>query len=89
MEGLRNIVFKGAFYYRKAVRQPGHSREVRQGHAERLARAPPARRLNWVGIVVMLGIDVYLFGFFVGPLPASLRAIGRFGWSSLPDSPMR
>ena len=23
MEGLRNIVLKGAFYYRKAVRQPG------------------------------------------------------------------
>src|SRR6201990_1531847 len=24
-------------------------------------------RLNWLGIVLMLVIDVYLFGFFVGP----------------------
>ena len=40
MEGLRNIVLKGAFYYRKAVRAARRSREVRQGNAERLDRAP-------------------------------------------------
>ena len=42
IEGLRNILLKGAFYYRATVRQPGSAREVRQGHPERLARAASA-----------------------------------------------
>src|SRR6266513_1954388 len=54
-EGLRNIVLKGAFYYRRTVRQPGI--------LEKYGRGTPN---DWLGVVVMLGVDLYLFGVIVG-----------------------
>src|SRR5688572_13452867 len=66
LEGLRNIVLKGAFYYRRAVRQPGMLEKYGKGTPtdalERLVLTP----VNWLGIVMMLGADLYLFGFVVG-----------------------
>ncbi len=68
MEGLRNIVLKGAFYYRRAVRQPGMLEKYGKGTPtdplERFLFTP----LNWLGILVMLVADLYLFGFFVGAI---------------------
>ena len=52
MEGLRNIVLKGAFYYRKAVRQPGVLEKYGKGTPndwlERHVLAPR----NWLGIAL-------------------------------------
>jgi len=68
LEGLRNIVFKGAFYYRKAIRQPGMLEKYGKGTPNDWIERHILSRLNWVGILVMFLIDVYLFGFFVGPI---------------------
>ena len=66
MERLRNIVLKGAFYYRKAVWQPGVLEKYGNGTPndwiERHLLAPR----NWLGIALMLGIDLWLFGWVVG-----------------------
>ncbi|MEP6508462.1 MAG: hypothetical protein ABJC63_09575, partial [Gemmatimonadales bacterium] len=68
MEGLRNIVLKGAFYYRKAVRQPGVLEKYGKGTPNDWLERHILARRNTLGIFLMLGVDVYLFGFFVGPL---------------------
>jgi hypothetical protein len=68
LEGLRNIILKGAFYYRKAIRQPGMLEKYGRGTPNDWIERHLLAKLNWVGILVMLGIDVYLFGFFVGPM---------------------
>ena len=68
IEGLRNIVLKGAFYYRKAVRQPGMLEKYGKGTPNDWIERHLLTPLNWLGILLMLAIDIYLFGFFVGPL---------------------
>jgi stearoyl-CoA desaturase (Delta-9 desaturase) len=68
MEGLRNIILKGAFYYRKTVRSPGVLEKYGKGTVNDWLERHLLSRLNWLGILIMLGIDIYLFGFFVGPL---------------------
>jgi stearoyl-CoA desaturase (delta-9 desaturase) len=80
MEGLRNIVFKGAFYYRRAIRQP-ECREVRKG-TPTIDRAPPAQPLELLGITLMLAIDVYLFGFFVGPVDRGVQMLWIRFWAA-------
>jgi stearoyl-CoA desaturase (Delta-9 desaturase) len=68
MEGLRNIVFKGAFYYRKAVRQPGILEKYGKGTPSDWIEIHVLSKLNWLGLLLMFSIDVYLFGFFIGPV---------------------
>ncbi len=68
VEGLRNIVLKGAFYYRRAVRQPGVLEKYGRGTPNDLLERLLLSRFNWLGIVFMLLADVYLFGFFVGAM---------------------
>ena len=68
MEGLRNIVLKGAFYYRNAVRQDGILEKYGKGTPnDWLERRVFATR-NWLGLFLMAAFDVYFFGFVVGPL---------------------
>jgi fatty-acid desaturase len=67
VEGLREILLKGAFYYRKAVRQPGMLEKYGKGTPNDWIERHLLTPLNWTGILVMLAIDIYLFGFFVGP----------------------
>src|SRR2546430_14928108 len=55
MEGLRNIVLRGAFYYRKAVRQPGVLDKYGKGTPNDWLERHLLSPLNWVGILVMLG----------------------------------
>ena len=38
--------------------------------------------LNWVGILVMLAVDIYLFGFFVGPLVWGIQMIWIPFWAA-------
>ena len=68
IEGLRNIIVKGAFYYRRAVRQPGMLEKYGKGTPNDLIERFVFSRFNWVGILVMLAADVYLFGIFVGAI---------------------
>lgn len=82
MEGLRNIVLKGAFYYRKAVRQPGVLEKYGKGTPNDWLERNLLSRMNWAGIVVMLGIDLWLFGWLVGPLVWGLQMIWIPFWAA-------
>jgi stearoyl-CoA desaturase (delta-9 desaturase) len=82
MEGLRNIVLKGAFYYRRAVRQPGMLEKYGKGTPtdalERFLFTP----LNWLGIIVMLAADVYLFGVFIGAIVWGVQMLWIPFWAA-------
>ena len=82
LEGLRNIVLKGAFYYRKAVRQPGMLEKYGKGTPNDLLERYLLARLNWLGILFMLAIDIYLFGFFVGPIVWGVQMIWIPFWAA-------
>jgi stearoyl-CoA desaturase (Delta-9 desaturase) len=82
LEGLRNILLKGAFYYRKAVRQPGMLEKYGKGTPNDWLERHLLSRLNWLGIVVMLVIDIYLFGFFVGPLVWGIQMLWIPFWAA-------
>ena len=49
VEGLRNIVLKGAFYYRKAVRQPGMLEKYGKGTPNDWLERHLLTPLNWIG----------------------------------------
>jgi stearoyl-CoA desaturase (delta-9 desaturase) len=82
LEGLRNILLKGAFYYRKAVRQPGMLEKYGKGTPNDWLERHLLSRLNWLGILVMLAIDIYLFGFFVGPLVWGIQMLWIPFWAA-------
>jgi len=82
MEGLRNIMLKGAFYYRKAVRQPGILEKYGKGTPTDWLERYLLARVNWLGILVMLAIDIYLFGFFVGPIVWGVQMIWIPFWAA-------
>jgi stearoyl-CoA desaturase (delta-9 desaturase) len=82
MEGLREILLKGAFYYRKAVRQPGMLEKYGKGTPSDWLERHLLTPLNWLGILVMLGIDIWLFGFFVGPLVWAVQMIWIPLWAA-------
>ena len=82
LEGLRNILLKGAFYYRKAVRQPGMLEKYGKGTPNDWLERHVLSRLNWLGILVMLAIDIYLFGFFVGPLVWGIQMLWIPFWAA-------
>lgn len=66
LEGLRNIVLKGAFYYRRTVQQPGVLEKYGRGTPNDWLERHLLSRVHWLGVVLMLAVDVYLFGLFVG-----------------------
>lgn len=68
LEGLTNIVFKGYFYYRRAVHQPGVVEKYGAGTPTDWLERNLVGRFGWIGIGTMLAINVYLFGFVVGAL---------------------
>jgi stearoyl-CoA desaturase (delta-9 desaturase) len=82
LEGLRNIVFKGAFYYRRAIRQPGMLEKYGKGTPNDWIERALLSRLNWLGILIMLVLDVYLFGFFVGPLVWAVQMMWIPFWAA-------
>jgi stearoyl-CoA desaturase (Delta-9 desaturase) len=82
MEGLRNVVLKGAFYYRKAVRQPGVLDKYGKGTPNDWLERHLLSPLNWLGIVIMMIVDIYLFGFFVGPLVWGVQMIWIPFWAA-------
>ena len=82
VEGLREILLKGAFYYRKAVRQPGMLEKYGKGTPNDWIERHLLTPLNWTGILVMLAIDIYLFGFFVGPAVWGVQMIWIPLWAA-------
>ena len=72
LEGLRNIVLKGAFYYRTTVKQPAVLEKYGKGTPsdwfERHVFGNRQKGMSSMGILLLLAIDTYLFGFFVGPV---------------------
>jgi stearoyl-CoA desaturase (delta-9 desaturase) len=66
LEGLRNIVIKGAFYYRTAVRAPGVLEKYGKGTPTDWLERHILSARNTLGIVLMLGIDIYLFKPLIG-----------------------
>lgn len=82
VEGLRNIVLKGAFYYRKAVRQPGILEKYGKGTPEDWFERHLFAQRNWLGIIVMLGLDLWLFGWIVGPLVWGIQMIWIPFWAA-------
>jgi stearoyl-CoA desaturase (delta-9 desaturase) len=82
MEGLREIIIKGAFYYRQAVREPGILEKYGKGTPNDWLERYVLARLNWLGILVMLVIDVYLFGFYIGPLVWGVQMLWIPFWAA-------
>jgi stearoyl-CoA desaturase (Delta-9 desaturase) len=82
VEGLRNIVLKGAFYYRRAIRQPGMLDKYGKGTPNDVIERFLFTRFNWVGIICMLAADLYLFGFFVGAVVWGAQMIWIPFWAA-------
>ncbi|HUF26630.1 MAG TPA: fatty acid desaturase [Gemmatimonadaceae bacterium] len=68
LEGLRNIVLKGTFYYRRTVRQPAILEKYGKGTPDDALERYVFTPLASLGIIIMLAIDIYLFGFLIGPI---------------------
>jgi len=68
IEGLYNVVFKGYFYYRKAVLEPGILEKYGEGTPTDWIERHLVDRRNWLGVLTMLTLDVFLFGLVAGPL---------------------
>ncbi len=82
VEGLRNIMLKGAFYYRDAVRQPGVLEKYGKGTPSDWLERHLLDRRSTAGIFVMLAINIWLFGFFVGPLVWGIQMIWIPFWAA-------
>ncbi len=82
VEGLRNILLKGAFYYRKAVRQPGVLEKYGKGTPDDFLERHLLDKRSSVGIVLMLAIDIYLFGWFTGPVVWAVQMIWIPFWAA-------
>ncbi len=82
LEGLRNIVLKGAFYYRRTVRQPGILEKYGRGTPNDWLERNVFTRLNWLGVIVMLAADVYLFGILIGGVVWGVQMIWIPFWAA-------
>ena len=78
----RNIILKGAFYYRNAIRQPGVLEKYGKGTPNDWLERHILDRRNVFGIILMLFIDLYLFGFFVGALVWGAQMIWIPFWAA-------
>lgn len=82
LEGLRNVVLKGAFYYRQAIRQPGLLEKYGKGTPNDWLERWVLARVNWAGLIVMAAVDVYLFGVFVGALVWAAQMVWIPFWAA-------
>jgi len=82
LEGLRNILIKGAFYYRKAIGQPGMLEKYGKGTPNDWLERHLLTRRNTLGIILLLGIDLYLFGLMIGALVWGVQMIWIPFWAA-------
>jgi stearoyl-CoA desaturase (Delta-9 desaturase) len=81
-EGLHNIVLKGYFYYRDATRQRGVLEKYGRGTPNDWLERHVVGRRSWLGIILMLLIDVYLFGFGIGALVWAAQILWTPFWAA-------
>jgi stearoyl-CoA desaturase (delta-9 desaturase) len=62
LSGLASILFGGWAHYRRSVREPGLIEKYGKGCPTDWLERRLFGRYSWLGVVVMLGIDLYLFG---------------------------
>ena len=72
-EGLLEIVFGGVFFYRDAVRDEEMVDKYGRGCPEDWMERNVYSRIGGLGILIMMGIDIYLFGL----------AWGLVAWTSM------
>jgi stearoyl-CoA desaturase (delta-9 desaturase) len=82
LEGLRNIVIKGALYYRTAVRAPGVLEKYGKGTPNDWLERHILSARNTLGIIVLLGIDIYLFTPVIGALVWGVQMIWIPFWAA-------
>jgi stearoyl-CoA desaturase (delta-9 desaturase) len=82
VEGLRNIVLKGAFYYRTAVRQDGVLEKYGKGTPNDWLERHLLTRRSSLGIVLMAGFDLWFFGWVVGPVVWAAQMIWIPFWAA-------
>jgi len=82
LEGLRNILIKGAFYYRKAIGQPGMLEKYGKGTPNDWLERHLLTRRNTLGIILLLGIDLYLFGLMIGAIVWGVQMIWIPFWAA-------
>lgn len=75
-EGLLNVLLKGYFYYRRAVRDPGVLEKYGTGTPSDWFERQLNGRFQWLGLGAMLTLDVYLFGV----VPGTLVWLGQLLW---------
>jgi stearoyl-CoA desaturase (delta-9 desaturase) len=78
-EGLHKVVLGGYFYYRRAVRDPGVLAKYGQGTPNDWFERYLIGKLQSVGLLAMLLVDVYLFG----PVSGSLVWLAQLLWVPL------
>jgi len=82
LEGLRNIVIKGAFYYRKSVKLPGVLEKYGKGTPTDWLERHILSARNTLGIVLMLGIDIYLFKPLIGSVVWGVQMLWIPFWAA-------
>jgi stearoyl-CoA desaturase (delta-9 desaturase) len=82
VEGLRNIVIKGAFYYRRAVRAPGILEKYGKGTPNDWLERHLLGGRHALGILIMLAIDIYLFKPLVGGVVWGVQMIWIPFWAA-------
>ena len=75
-DGLFNVLLKGYFYYRRAVREPGMLEKYGTGTPSDWFERQLNGRFQWLGLSMMLALDTYLFGV----VPGALVWLGQLLW---------
>jgi len=78
-EGLLSVVLMGYFYYRRTVRDPEVVKKYGEGTPNDWFERHLVGRLQWVGMLTMLALNIYLFG----PVSGGLVWIGQLLWVPL------
>jgi stearoyl-CoA desaturase (delta-9 desaturase) len=66
--GIKKVFFEGAELYRAESKNMETMEKYGHGTPTDWIERHLFDKRNWLGIVLMLGIDLYLFGFFVGAI---------------------
>jgi stearoyl-CoA desaturase (Delta-9 desaturase) len=82
LEGLRNIVLKGAFYYRKTVKQPGVLEKYGKGTPNDWIERHLLTPRNTLGIIILLGLDLYLFNPMIGAIVWGVQMVWIPFWAA-------
>lgn len=66
LAGLAAILFNSWGYYRRGVREPGLVEKYAKGCPNDWLERRVFSRFSWAGVVLMLGLDLYLFSWWWG-----------------------